>query len=106
VICGKLIALISTLSGVLFGLSDGVVPAPTSFHEYPNSYSIFCGQRQIIPPALSVAGQQHLLFELPEGAIQPEMNNYRNVYGCGLLLYRNGKLAIFFTLNGKLLGEL
>jgi hypothetical protein len=43
---------------------------------------------------------------LPEGAIRPEEKEYGNVYGCGLVLDTQDKLWIFFTLNGKLLGEL
>jgi hypothetical protein len=50
------------------------------------------------------AGEIHH-FELPVGANQPEMKEYGNVYGCGLVLDPDNKLAIFFTLNGQLLGE-
>jgi hypothetical protein len=43
--------------------------------------------------------------ELPEGAIRPKWKRTMNVVGCGLLLDPTDQLAIFFTLNGKLLGE-
>jgi hypothetical protein len=52
-----------------------------------------------------LAGERHL-FELPEGAIRPKWKEYWNVLGCGLVLDPEDKLAIFFTLNGKLFGEL
>jgi hypothetical protein len=45
---------------------------------------------------------------LPEGAIRPRRVLARgsiNVFGCGLVLDPENKLAIFFTLNGQLLGE-
>jgi hypothetical protein len=50
-------------------------------------------------------GEYHR-FELPEGATRPEEKDYGNVYGCGLVLDPDNKLAIFFTLNGNLFGEL
>jgi hypothetical protein len=52
-----------------------------------------------------LAGETHL-FELPEGAIRPEIKEYGNVFGCGLVLDPGNNLAIFFTLNGMLMGEL
>jgi hypothetical protein len=42
---------------------------------------------------------------LTEGAIRPTVKPGSNVYGCGLVLIPEGKLWIFFTLNGQLLGE-
>jgi hypothetical protein len=46
-------------------------------------------------------------FELPEGAIPPRTkDDGMDVYGCGLVLDPDDKLAVFFTLNGKLMGEL
>jgi hypothetical protein len=42
---------------------------------------------------------------LPEGANRPEKKQYGNVFGCGLVLDPDNKLAIFFTLNGQLLGK-
>jgi hypothetical protein len=44
-------------------------------------------------------------FELPEGFVWPEKKRGGNTNGCGLLLYPSGKVTIFFTLNGKLMGE-
>jgi hypothetical protein len=43
---------------------------------------------------------------LPEGAVEPEINENGNVIGCGLVLEPDNKLAIFFTLNGQIWGEL
>jgi hypothetical protein len=71
--------------------------------DFSNSYAI-----PILGPhcyACRLAGAQHL-FELPEGAIRPKRKGLRNVYGCGLVLDPDNNLAIFFTLNGQLLGEL
>jgi hypothetical protein len=46
-------------------------------------------------------------FELSEGARQPSWKPGNiSVYGCGLVLDQEDKLAIFFTLNGKLRGEI
>jgi hypothetical protein len=50
-------------------------------------------------------GTEHY-FELPEGAIRPHYSYHLNVFGCGLVLDPENNLAIFFTLNGQLLGEL
>jgi hypothetical protein len=54
-----------------------------------------------------IAGEEHR-FELPEGADRPRQkkDGTDDVYGCGLVLDPENKLAIFFTLNGQLLGEL
>jgi hypothetical protein len=53
-----------------------------------------------------LAGKRYR-FELPEGAIRPRWERKSiNVFGCGLVLDPNDKLAIFFTLNGKLAGKL
>jgi hypothetical protein len=43
---------------------------------------------------------------LPEEAIRPEMTQFENVFGCGLVLDPDNNLAIFFTLNGQVLCEL
>jgi hypothetical protein len=52
-----------------------------------------------------LAGAPHL-FELPEGAIRPEMKQFGNVFGCGLVLDPDNNLAIIFTMNGQVCGEL
>jgi hypothetical protein len=54
---------------------------------------------------LSLAGEAHR-FEFPDGAIQPRLNPDINVFGCGLVLDPENKVAIFFTVNGILKGEL
>jgi hypothetical protein len=68
----------------------------------PNSYAIRFGFNTVC----DLIGEPHL-FELPGGAVQPEMKVYGNVnvYGCGLVLDPENNLAIFFTLNAKLMGE-
>jgi hypothetical protein len=85
----------------LVGLSYGAIPdwiGPNS-----NSYGIFI----VGHPCYGwwLAGVSHL-FELPEGAVEQEMREYGNVFGCGVVLDPNNNLAIFFTLNGQLLGKL
>jgi hypothetical protein len=49
-----------------------------------------------------LSGRQHQ-FHWPFGATKPESKGL-GVDGCGLLLTDN-KLAIFFTINGILIGE-
>jgi hypothetical protein len=56
-----------------------------------------------------LSGTKHK-FELPNGAIKPEWKSRGSpsgfdVIGCGILLHSNGKLFIFFTLNGNLMGQ-
>jgi hypothetical protein len=68
---------------------------------YSNSYAIpIFGHRCY---ACWLDGDYHR-FELPEGAVRPSWKHI-NVFGCGLVLDPDNNLAIFFTLNGKLLGE-
>jgi hypothetical protein len=82
------------------GLSPGTIPDRTLIGLFRNSYAIRPGTRTVC----YLSGQQHPL-ELPEGAIRPHNKKYGNVYGCGLVLDPENKLSIFFTLNGKLLGQ-
>jgi hypothetical protein len=45
------------------------------------------------------------MFEWPIGAIKPEWKDgIGDVVGCGILVNREDKLAIFFTGNGRLMG--
>jgi hypothetical protein len=45
-------------------------------------------------------------FEDPNGAtVKPRWDPSGNIVGCGLLLDAGNKLAIFFTSNGKLMGQ-
>jgi hypothetical protein len=52
-----------------------------------------------------LAGERHR-FELPEGAFGTIKERCTNVFGCGLVLDPEDKLWIFFTFNGKHMGEL
>jgi hypothetical protein len=47
----------------------------------------------------SLQNKEHK-FEWPEGAIKPKWNGQGDVFGCGIVLDYNNKMAIFFTLNG------
>jgi hypothetical protein len=52
-----------------------------------------------------LAGTKNEL-ELPNWVIKPEWrSDSSEVIGCGILLDSNGKVQIFFTLNGNLLGQ-
>jgi hypothetical protein len=77
----------------------------SSIGGYSISYSISISILGRHPCQCLLAGECHR-FELPLGAIRPQMKFYGNVFGCGLVLDPDNKLAIFFTLNGQLLGEL
>jgi hypothetical protein len=69
----------------------------------PNSYAILVYDYADYECRLS--GEEHH-FELPEGGIQPiRKRNRNNVFGCGLVVDPEDKLAIFFTLNGKIMSE-
>jgi hypothetical protein len=83
------------------GLSDGMMPA----NELPDSYS----NSYVLPEnwALCFISAEHHHFVCPGvGAVfRPEWKPKGNIFGCGLLLDPNDKLAIFFTVNGKLMGQ-
>jgi hypothetical protein len=84
------------------GLFGG--PIPDNDNSGPDdSYSNW----YVIPTLFTcwLDGTKHR-FELPEGAIRPKVKEYGNVFGCGLVLDPDNNLSIFFTLNGKFLGEL
>jgi hypothetical protein len=51
-----------------------------------------------------LSGKSHH-FKLPNVAIKPVWNGSINVVGCGLVLDTKNELAIFFTLNGILMGK-
>jgi hypothetical protein len=44
-------------------------------------------------------------FEWPHRAIRPRWYGCGDVFGCGLVLSPDDKLAIFFTTNGTLMGQ-
>jgi hypothetical protein len=52
-----------------------------------------------------LSGHEHF-FEWPTGAIKPILYGCWDVFGCGLVLSPDDKLAIFFTINGILMGQL
>jgi hypothetical protein len=52
-----------------------------------------------------LSGDVHL-FDWPDGAVKPILHGCRDVFGCGLVLSAGNKLAIFFTINGILIGQL
>jgi hypothetical protein len=73
------------------------------FGILPNCYAIQVGFED---GCHLVEEEEYHYFDLPQGAIQPVRREYANVYGCGLLQDTDDNLAIFFTLNGKLLSKL
>jgi hypothetical protein len=82
------------------GFSRGAIPYRIS--QNSNSYAIPIVGHHVY--GCWLAGDVHH-FELPEGAIHPIWKtDNKNVLGCGLVLEPDNKLAIFFTLNGQLLG--
>jgi hypothetical protein len=88
------------------GFSDGTIPDDDNLWEgqFLNSYAIQTG---LFNYECSLAGERHR-FELPEGSVRPTRKwkwHSLNVFGCGLVLDQEDKVAIFFTLNGQLLGE-
>jgi hypothetical protein len=89
------------------GLSDGTYHDDDNswIGDYSNSYAI--STDGYYHNGCWLAGATHN-FGLPEGAIRPRLKSSidANVFGCGLVLDCDDKLWIFFTLNGKLLGEL
>jgi hypothetical protein len=54
-----------------------------------------------------LSGHEHFL-EWPAGAVKPKWTGTgcEDVFGCGLVLSVDNKLAIFFTTNGTLMGKL
>jgi hypothetical protein len=52
-----------------------------------------------------IDGKKHE-FEWPEKAVKPKTLKCEDVIGCGLLLNPKNKLAVFFTGNGTLMGQL
>jgi hypothetical protein len=88
------------------GLTDDAIPDNSSIHGYSNSYAIRIPIFHLFNEYW-LDGEEHL-FEWPEGALlQPTRNiGSVNVYGCGLVLNPEDKLALFFTLNGKLFGKM
>jgi hypothetical protein len=83
------------------GLSDGTIPDDDNLFigEYQNSYGHSCYE-------YCLAGERRLFAEEQEAIEAREKSNGMDVYGCGLVLDPEDKLAIFFTLNGQLMGEL
>jgi hypothetical protein len=83
------------------GLSAGYVPDQSSIGRYPNSYAIYIGN-----PSCNcyLAGMEHF-FGWPMGGSTVKWNYQEDVIGCGLLMNPKKELAIFFTVNGILIGQ-
>jgi hypothetical protein len=85
---------------LLVGLSDGTVPDDLLVGEYPNSYAYGSGNDYCW-----LSDKVHDI-EWPAGAIKPTWKyGIGDVVGCGILVNRENKVAIFFTGNGKLIGK-
>jgi hypothetical protein len=81
------------------GLSDG---KEDGTGEFSDTYGIEIDNR--VSDYCHLSGKKHR-FKWQKGAIKPEWNNYEDVSGCGILLDPKDNVAIFFTLNGILLGK-
>jgi hypothetical protein len=93
--------LFNHFSDVRIGLSDGVIPNqnnPSSFFFRPNICVLFLPKDYCF---YYITAEDHLI--LPEGA--KKYDSSRNVYGCGLVLDPEDKMAIFFTSNGMFIGS-
>jgi hypothetical protein len=78
------------------------VPDESSIGHYPNSYALWFGNH-----FLNLSGKAHY-FEYSSGAGTRDVitwNKQEDVIGCGLLMNPKNQLAIFFTVNGMLLGQ-
>jgi hypothetical protein len=83
------------------GLADKNIYEKSPIGMTQHSYSIEKGCRKCY-----ISGRE---FELPLSTIKPKCNGDGDVYGCGLLRNKSPHdllLAIFFTLNGTLVGQL
>jgi hypothetical protein len=67
--------------------------------QYPNSYAISAGYSEYEVWIDDV----ELKYE--DESILPEFKT-NGIFGCGLVLDPENTLAIFFTVNGRLMGEL
>jgi hypothetical protein len=85
--------------GYCIGLSIRNIPDGSCVANSPNCYAIRDGDDYCF-----LAGKVHE-FEWPKGTTRPTWNGQGNVAGCGLVLSPDNKLAIFFTLNGILMGQ-
>jgi hypothetical protein len=95
-------SIISILHRFYIGLSDRSIPDGKILGECSNSYGRWCLNSKFWLPL-----KKHDI-EWSEGVTKPEWDEPEigDIYGCGLLLSPDNKLAIFFTLNGILLGEI
>jgi hypothetical protein len=80
------------------GFTDGNKTANCTVRFSPNYYGIDANVAKI--DSFWLSGKEHEL-ECPTGFIAGT-----NVFGSGLLLNSRNELAVFFTLNGNLLGKL
>jgi hypothetical protein len=102
--CQRKIRIINQFFSSNVGLSGAIADNNSWIGHNSNSYALPSGW---YVDECWLAGEPHRFeFEFPEGAIRPERKNNGNFFGCGLVLDPDGKLTIFFTLNGQLLGNL
>jgi hypothetical protein len=86
------------------GLSDGSIPDNLTVGRYANSYAISTGYFDY---GIWLEDFELQYDEMPEGTFEPDWRSDRTtLYGCGLVLDPEDKLFIFFTVNGRLVGEL
>jgi hypothetical protein len=80
------------------GFTDGSEIPAGCVGDSPNSYGIDIDRYD--KGTLWLSGKEHKL-ECPTGVIAKG-----DVFGCGLLLNSKNELAVFFTLDGNILGKL
>jgi hypothetical protein len=82
-------------------LANGDISAAGNFTCNIRNYHLFGNAHDHCYP-----NKKKHIFEWPNGAIKPTWNGEGDVVGCGLVLNPKNQLAIFFTGNGILMGQL
>jgi hypothetical protein len=88
-------------SNFFVGLTKWSIAGSQFIGKKPDSYAIEYGNKTFC----WIADEVHA-FELANNENRPAYNGLGDILGCGLLMNPENKLAIFFTLNGTLLGKL
>jgi hypothetical protein len=84
------------------GLAD-ILPPDRWVGNAPNSYSIGVPSNG---ESCMLAGKRHdFEIEWSNKFTKTKSNGIGEVFGCGILMNSNNKLAIFFTSNGKPIGQ-